>query len=306
MNDRGSKRASAMDLLDLRYALIVAETGSILNAADSIGVTSSTVSRRITRFEDELGVTIFERGAFGVRPTTSGRQVLVRVRQALDSVDSVLEAGKRSGTGVAGHVRLGVRMPPVGEPLQSLLAAWRDQNPDVGLTVHELNDHQISPALVERSVDAALVTTLALRRGANSIPIYREPLVAALPIRHSLASFASLTWSALGGQTFLTQGWDNSHAARDFYTSLLGDNIKFSSHPASKQSVMALVGAGFGVTLVVKSQAEVVFPGVVYKTILENDAWVQVELAWRPSTEEAAVGRFVAFMRDEARLRKLL
>ena len=121
-------------------------------------------------------------------------------------------------------------MPPVGEPLQSLLAAWRDQHPDVGLTLHELNDHQISPALVERSVDAALVTTLALRRGANSIPIYREPLVAALPIGHFLASFASLTWSALGGQTLLTQGWDNSHSARDFYASLVGDGAKFSSH----------------------------------------------------------------------------
>lgn len=295
-----------MDLEDLRYALIVAETGSLLNAAESIGVTSSTVSRRITRFEDELGVTVFERGAFGVRPTTAGRQVLVRVRRALDSIDSVLEAGKRSGTGATGHVRLGVRMPPVGEPLQSMLAAWRSQHPDVGLTLHELNDHQISPALVERSVDAALVTTLALRRGASSIPIYREPLVAALPVGHSLASFASLTWSALGGQTFLTQGWDNSHSARDFYASLLGDNAKFSSHPASKQAVMALVGAGFGITLVVKSQAEVVFPGVVYKPILEHDAWVQVELAWRPSAEEAAVGRFVAFMRDEARLRRLL
>ena len=119
-------------------------------------------------------------------------------------------------------------------------------------------------------MDAAFVTTLALRRGANSIPIYREPLVAALPIGHPLASVESLTWSALSGQTFLTQGWDNSHAARDFYTSLVGDGAKFFSHPASKQSVMALVGAGFGITLVVKGQAEVVFPGVVYKPILEQ------------------------------------
>jgi DNA-binding transcriptional LysR family regulator len=86
----------------------------------------------------------------------------------------------------------------------------------------------------------------------------------------------------------------------------LGDGVKFSSHPASKESVMALVGAGFGITLVVKGQAEVVFPGVVYKPILEQNAWVQVELAWRPTAEDAAVGRFVAFMRDEARSRRLL
>jgi DNA-binding transcriptional LysR family regulator len=106
-------------------------------------------------------------------------------------------------------------------------------------------------------------------------------------------------------QILLTQGWDDSHSARVFYASFLGEDVKFSSHPASKQSVMALVGAGFGITLATRSQSEVTFPGVVYKPILEDDAWLQVELAWLPSSEDAAVGRFVAFMRDEARSRRL-
>ncbi len=107
-------------------------------------------------------------------------------------------------------------------------------------------------------------------------------------------------------QTLLTQGWDGSHSAREFYASLLGNSVSFSSHAASKQSVMALVGAGFGITLAGQSQAEVVFPGVVYKPIREDDAWLQVELAWLPRREDPAVGRFIAFMRDEAQSRRLL
>jgi DNA-binding transcriptional LysR family regulator len=295
-----------MDLVDLRYLSIAVETGSFSGAAQSLGVEPSTISRRIVRLEDELGVTIFERGAFGIRLTAAGRQVMVRVRRTLDDLDSVRQVGKSSGAGMTGHVRLGVRMPPVGEPLQALLAAWRKQHPDVVLTLHELNDHQISAALAEHTLDAALVMTHTLRRGANSIPIYREPLVAALPHGHILATHESLTWVLLGGQTLLTQGWDDSHAAREFYASLLGDGVNFSSHPASKQSVMALVGAGFGITLAAHSQAEVVFPGVVYRPIVEKDASVQVELAWRPTSEDPAVGRFVAFMRDEVRSRRLL
>jgi DNA-binding transcriptional LysR family regulator len=295
-----------MDLVDLRYLLIAVETGSFSNAAQSLGVKPSTISRRIVRLEDELGVTILERGSFGIRLTAAGRQVMARVTRALDSLDSVRQVGKSSGAGMTGHVRLGVRMPPVGDPLRSLLATWRSQNPDVVLTLHELNDHQISAALTERSLDIALVTTYALRRGATSIPVYREPLLAALPVGHFLASHESLTWALLRDQILLAQEWDDSHSGREFYASLLGDGVKFSSHPASKQSVMALVGAGFGITLAAQSQAEVMFPGVVYKPILEEDAWVQIELAWRPTTEDAAVGRFVAFMRDEARSRNLL
>jgi len=295
-----------MDLVDLRYLSIAVETGSLSGAAHALGVKPSTISRRIVRLEDELGVTLFERGPFGIRLTAAGRDLMVLVRRTLDSLDAVTRAGKSSGAARTGRLRLGVRMPPIGWPLQPLLADWRCLHPGVVLTLHELNDNQIAEALAERNLDAAFVTTYAPRRGSNTVPIYREPLVAALPEGHKLASHDALVWDLLRGQTFLTQGWEDSHAAREFYASLLGDVTKFSSHPASKQSVMALVGAGFGLTLATQSQAEVAFPGVVYKPIREDDAWMQVELAWRPTTEDAAVGRFIAFMRDEAQSRRLL
>jgi DNA-binding transcriptional LysR family regulator len=295
-----------MDVVDFRYLSIAAETGNLSRAAESLGIKPSTISRRIARLEDELGVTIFERGSFGIRLTAAGREVMVPVRRTLDGFNSVLQVGKSSGSGMNGQIRLGVRMPPVGDPLQPLLAAWREQHPDVVLTLHELNDNELSAALAERTLDAALVTTHTLRRGANTIPVYREPLVAALPHGHILASYDSLTWTLLRDQTLLIQGWDDSHSAHAFYASFLGEGVRFSSHPASKQSIMALVATGFGITLAAKSQSEVTFPGVVYKPILEDDAWLQVELAWRPTSEDAAVGRFVAFMRDEARSRKLL
>jgi DNA-binding transcriptional LysR family regulator len=295
-----------MDMVDFRYLSIAVETGSFSRAAQSLGIKVSTISRRITKLEDELGVTIFERGSFGIRLTAAGRDVMVQVRRSLDAFDTVIRAGKSNGAAKKGRLRLGVRMPPIGQPLQPLLATWRTRHPGVVLTLHELNDNEIFAALAERNLDAALVTTHTLRRGTNSIPVYREPLVAALPHGHLLASYEALTWTLLGDQVLLTQGWDDSHSAREFYASFLGDGVKFSSHPASKQSVMALVGAGFGITLAAQSQAEVVFPGVVYRPILEDDAWLQVELAWLPTSEDAAVGRFVAFMRDEARSRRLL
>ena len=231
---------------------------------------------------------------------------MVQVRRSLDAIENVVRSGKSTGEAKKGRLRLGVRMPPIGQPLQPLLASWHTRHPGVVLTLHELNDNEIFTALVERALDAALVTSHTLRAGATAVPLYRERLVAALPIMHGLASRDSLTWDQLRTETFLTQGWDGSHAARDFYASFLGDRVKFSAHPAGKQSIMALVGAGFGITLATQSQSEVAFPGVIYKPIAEDDAWLQVELAWLPTSEDAAVGRFVAFMRDEARSRRLL
>jgi DNA-binding transcriptional LysR family regulator len=295
-----------MDLIDLRYVSMLVETGSFSHAAQSLGVKTSTISRRITRLEDELGVTVFERGAFGIRLTAAGRDVMVHVRRSLDAIDKVVRSGKSTGAAKQGRLRLGVRMPPIGEPLQPLLASWRSGHPGVILTLHELNDSEIFTALVERALDAALVTSNTLRSGTTTVPLYRERVVVALPVMHGLASRDSLTWDLLRTETFLTQGWEGSHAAREFYASFLGNGAKFAPHPAGKQSIMALVGAGFGLTLATKSQSEVAFPGVVYRPIAEDDAWLQVELAWLPTSEDAAVGRFVAFMRDEARSRGLL
>src|SRR5260370_22492411 len=78
LNVCASKGTGAMDLVDLRYLSIAVETGSFSSAAQSLGVEPSTISRRIVRLEDELGVTIFERGAFGIRLTAAGPQVMVK------------------------------------------------------------------------------------------------------------------------------------------------------------------------------------------------------------------------------------
>jgi DNA-binding transcriptional LysR family regulator len=110
----------------------------------------------------------------------------------------------------------------------------------------------------------------------------------------------------LRSEKVLVQGWDDSQSAREFFASFMGSGVKFEAHAASKQSVLGLVRAGFGITLATMSQSEVAFPGVIYKLVGEENAWVQVELAWIPDMENAVVGRFIAFMRDEARSRRLV
>jgi DNA-binding transcriptional LysR family regulator len=296
----------AMDIRDLEYLVASANAGNFGRAAEALGLNTSTVSRRIGRLEDELGLALFERGHSGVTLTPGGRAVMLHVRRALAELDAVKQSGNQNGSGSAGQIRLGVRMPPIGEPLSSLLAEWHERHPNVMLTILEMNERDIQAALTDRHLDAALVPSHALWPHAVAEPLYRERMVVALPQRHLLAEREALAWDLLRDETILVQGWNESQSAREFYASFMGSGVRFEAHAASKQSVFALVRAGFGITLATVSQAEVAFPGVVYRQISEENAWVQVELAWVPATENAAVGRFVAFMRDEARSRHLL
>ena len=295
-----------MDIRDLEYLLASASAGNFGRAAKSLGLSTSTISRRIGRLEDELGLALFERGRSGVRLTAGGRAVMLHARRALAELDAVKRSGNQNGSGGVGEIRLGVRMPPIGEPLGSLLAGWHETHPNVVLTVSEMNDRDLAAALEERRLDVALMVSHAVWPHAASVPLYRERLVAALPLRHPLAERATVDWDALRVEIILVQGWDDSQTARELYASFLGSGARFRSHAASKQSVFALVGAGLGITLATTSQSEVAFPGVVYKVIDDPNASIEIALAWLPGLEDAAIGRFVAFLRDEARSRHLL
>jgi cell wall assembly regulator SMI1 len=61
-----------------------------------------------------------------------------------------------------------------------------------------------------------------------------------------------------------------------------------------------LVSCGFGITLVTDSLAKESYPCVAFLPVAEDNAIVQLVIVWAPQSEDAAVGRFIAFVRDEA------
>jgi DNA-binding transcriptional LysR family regulator len=297
---------STIDFEALRYLLISAEAGKIGRAARTLGIETASLSRRLHRIEDELGLTLFERGHDGIRLTAGGEATMVHVRRILADFSALKVTGENAGLGNVGKVRLGVRLPSVGEPIQGLLKAWRDQNPAVELSICEMNERDILTAIEDRRLDLAFMTKHTLWPRAVAIPVYRERLLIAVPKEHKLARRKTLTWEMLREDTFLVQGWEESQTAREYYASFMGSGIRFAMHSASKQSVLGLVGAGYGITIVTQSQARVRIPGVVFRHILEDDAEVEVQLAWVPENEEAIVGRFVTFMREMSASRHLL
>jgi Bacterial regulatory helix-turn-helix protein, lysR family len=82
-----------MEIGDLRYLTVSADAGNFSRAANILGRNASTLSRRIDRLENELGLPLFERGRGSVRLTSGGKAVLVPVRRALAEIDAIKAAG---------------------------------------------------------------------------------------------------------------------------------------------------------------------------------------------------------------------
>src|SRR3546814_18224248 len=91
-----------IDLVSVVQALVVAEYLSFSAAASALGVRQSGVSKRIRLLEDNLGVTLFERGPRGVRTTLAGESFLTPARGVLPQFDSALPSARQAGRGDKG------------------------------------------------------------------------------------------------------------------------------------------------------------------------------------------------------------
>ena len=91
---------------DLFCVLVVARSKSIKKAAAQLGVTESTVSRRVRRVEAALGLSIFERTPTGMAVSTAGEKLVQHLTRAEIEVEGGLEKATNQQNAPKGQVRL--------------------------------------------------------------------------------------------------------------------------------------------------------------------------------------------------------
>jgi DNA-binding transcriptional LysR family regulator len=92
---------------DLHVALAVAQSGSMLKAAEALAVSQPVVSKVIADLEQALGARLFDRSRKGVEPTASGHALLNRCRAAFDELSQGVKEIEFLNDPMAGELRIG-------------------------------------------------------------------------------------------------------------------------------------------------------------------------------------------------------
>lgn len=121
---------------DLRYVLAVAEQGTLSGAARALGVNHSTVLRRISAFEDEKSVQVFERSGSGYTLTPESHHLLATLRTIKERVNDLDRAIATQGLELDGPVRITTTDSLAIGGLTRHVASFQAQHPG---TVVELN-----------------------------------------------------------------------------------------------------------------------------------------------------------------------
>ena len=165
-----------MDLQTIRFFVEAAETGSFSAAAESLQYAQSNLSTRMKQLESELGETLFYRDKRGVSLTSKGSTFYEYAKKILQLSDEAVVSMKNMEH-ACGNLRLGSIEATAFEDLPALLLAYRNDNPDVRLSLKvDLNDVFLKPVL-DRALDGAFVAGPVTHPELTSIKLKQEQLV---------------------------------------------------------------------------------------------------------------------------------
>lgn len=272
-------------LTQLRCFVAVATELHFGRAAASLNMTQPPLTRQIQLLEHEVGVLLLERAGGSVRLTPAGAVFLREAEDILRRSQAATLAARRAMRTDAGSVTMGFIPAASFTMLPQLLATVRAQLPDVQVMLREMQTADQIEAIGADRIELGIVRPFAPRSFTESAAIFREPFVLAIPAEHPLTQLESIPLSALEGQAFIEFCPSESRylyelvAGRLRAQGVAPEVVQTLSHT---HSILSLVDAGVGVSLVPRSAQKLRYAGVVFKPLQDADGLdVEVHLAWR-------------------------
>lgn len=239
-----------MTLQELRYLVALADKGHFIRAAESCHVSQSTVSNQLKKLEDYLGVTLFERNKHQLMPTAVGREIISRARIALDVMGQIRELARQGRDPMSGPLSLGV-IPTLGPYLMPyLLSTIRDIYPGLHLLLREDLTANLLERLRQGRLDALLLALPIHGNDIDTMPLFREPFVVAVPAGNALERNTHINEYELAKQTMLLL--EEGHCMRDQALAICGfssSNEREELKATSIETLRQMVAVGVGCTL---------------------------------------------------------
>lgn len=301
-HDRSGLRR--LEIFDLDILLTVAELGSFRKASAALGLGQPTISRRIARLEDLIGVSLFERRATGARLTGAGWDFVMRARNVVRDFEDAVGFALTSGAGQNGHLRLGLIASLSQGVVRMLTAKFLSENPGVELSLNEAERCELLALLSHRRIDAVIASGVSRAEHCESFLLVNEQIYIAIPRDHPLAQKSSLTWKDAQGEHFVVSAYEPGPEIHDYLIRRLaglGVTPRVARHRAGREGVMNLVGLGLGVSLVADHWRGVRYPNVAFIPIGDPEERIPFSLIWRPENDNPALRRFISLARIEAK-----
>jgi DNA-binding transcriptional LysR family regulator len=289
-----------MELRHLRYFRAVATELHFGRAAEKLHISQPPLTKQIQDLEAELGFDLFNRTKRSVVLTPAGQAFLCEVNQILQQLDRAIDIGSKTSRGELGQISIGFVGSATYNILPVMLQQFRDRYPDVRIELHELTTDRQLIWLREGRIDIGLIRPPIIERDFNSQVIFQESVVVALPTNHYLAAQNFIDLAALATEPFILFPRELAPGLYDPIIAICqaaGFSPQVVQECIQMQTIVSLVSANMGVSILPESIQEVQRQGVVYKPIrsstLSVDKLATIAIVWRLNDDSPTMHRLL-------------
>lgn len=240
-----------MNLEELQWFVVLAETEHVTEAAAELGVSQPTLSRALARFENEAGTRLFDRVNRRLRLNAYGEIMLEHARRGVAEMRTATERIAALRDPDSGRVRLAFLHSLANWYVPEQLRRFRESAPAIGFDLFQGPAHEITRRVLDGQADIAITAPRPDLPGIVWRRLYVDQLCLAVPHGHRLADRAKVRLSAVASEPFIALG--EQAGLRQLTDQLLADDevdpdIVFEA--TEIPTVEGLVAAGFGVAVV--------------------------------------------------------
>jgi DNA-binding transcriptional LysR family regulator len=275
----------------------VIEEGSLVRAANRMHTTHSTLSRAMKKLSRDLGLELFDKTPWGLKPSVTGRvyaaearRALIYARRAFSSAH--LEAQKERLPFRIGHC------PYIHPELLGLLAniSLPGTNPPP-VVLSSANTMQLFRGVLSGELDAGFGIMPIEDKDLRVEVIAHEAFAVCMPNGHGLTKFPKISAHQLHNETLF---WIPRRLHRPFYDRIVDYLRTVKIDPSRLREAQSIAqeldfaALGAGVSLVPHSAARLNRQGVQFRPLTDQLPRIESALFFRRAQMSETLKDFVA------------
>ena len=287
----------ALELSELRAFLVLADQLHFSHAAEILRVSQPALTKQMQRLEAKVAGRLLVRGYRKVALTPAGEILRDRARRLLREAEVAEQMARLAVNGKAGVLRIGFGIGSLAAGLPDMLMRFRQQFPEVQVSMRDMSTPNQIEALHQGDIDVGFVRLPVESAELVTVPVLEEMLVAAIPRGMSYRKGLS----DLRNEPFVVISRSSSVSFFDHLVQTCraaGFSPRIVQEVNELLTVLFLVQAGAGVSLVPSSASRMRVPNVrLLDTHLAEAKW-KIGLTWRKRDQsDPLIRNFVGLAR---------
>lgn len=276
-----------LEFSELHAFVVLAGELHFRKASERLFLSQPALSKKIQRLEEKLKGALFVRSRRRVVLTDAGKSFLPKAANLLQDAEDALRETEAAMRGRVGTLRIGFGIASVPEILPRTILRFRKLYPEVELQMREMPSVSQVASLIESRLDAGILRMPVTNRKLMCEPLFSEHLFLATPADVPFRPKDGISGFRSSGFIFVSPS-----VSKTFYDRVVSLCLRAGFTPRVVQeanellTILHLVRAGLGISLVPRSALGLKVPGVRFHELGWKEPLWRIGIAWNRNSEK--------------------